>query len=88
MFIVLQGQSSYIIKVTLAIILAINNIVNVYAKQSLTSQKDRYCVTEACIETANSLFKVRKICIIIDISNNQVTYLITLFHFFNFACLI
>ena len=74
MFIILQGQSSYIIKVTLAIILAINNIVNVYAKQSLTSQKDLYCVTEACIETANYLFKVRKICLIIDIFDNQVIH--------------
>ena len=66
MYITLQGQRSHIIKVTIAIILAFNNFASGYAKQSKFSQKDHYCVTESCIETSNSLFKVRKFYLIID----------------------
>ena len=49
------------IKVTFLLTVAMNQFVNSYRLAQENQIEQKYCLTEACIETANSLFKVRKI---------------------------
>ena len=60
MFASLFQKGFYLFKLIVVITLTINDLVNGYHHNVKQNQnEDEYCVTEACIETANSLFKVR-----------------------------
>ena len=49
------------LKVTILLTVAMDQFVNSYRLAQENQIEQKYCLTEACIETANSLFKVRKI---------------------------
>ena len=49
----------YSFKLIVVITLSVHKLVNGYNDVKQNQKEDKYCVTEACIETANSLFKVR-----------------------------
>ena len=57
----LREGVTYTIKVTFLLTVAMNQFVNSYRLAQENQKEQKYCFTEACIETANSLFKVRKI---------------------------
>lgn len=59
MFVNLFHENFYCFKLIVVITLSVQKLVNGYHDDKQNRNKDRYCVTEACIETANSLFKVR-----------------------------
>ena len=57
----LREGVTYAIKVTILLTVAMDLFVNSYRLAQENQKEQKYCLTEACIETANSLFKVRKI---------------------------
>ena len=57
----LREGVTYAIKVTILLTVAMDLFVNSYRLAQENQKEQNYCLTEACIETANSLFKVRKI---------------------------
>ena len=59
MFLTLFQKGIYWFKLIVVITLSVHKLVNGYHDVKQNQKEDKYCVTEACIETANSLFKVR-----------------------------
>ena len=59
MFVSLFQNGNYGFKLIVLTTLSIHKLVNGYQGFKQNQNRDEYCVTEACIETANSLFKVR-----------------------------
>ena len=81
MFDSLFQRGFFSFRLILVITLSVYKLVNGYHDVKQNHNEDKYCVTEACIETANSLFKVRIFSKVTLINNRVLLILPTTIQF-------